>query len=314
MAKRRLTSKTERRLRQLISMLKMRRLDTSKIPDRPGEIRLFMNVRNESLRLRYTLDYYSSMGVDRFFVVDNNSTDDTVSLLLSRKNIHVFNTKESFPNKVYWMNLMLRRYGAGYWCVMVDADELLAYPYYEKVSLRELCAFLEQGGHNAFKCLLLDIYPDTRLSSVAYTSGSNPLLSAAYFDPVLYNQDFGGMRRRVFGFMPCLSKFPLIKFSRHMFLGSAKHTVEGGSVVDIRGVLFHFKWFKDFYAKVKEEIRRQEYWEKASDYKYYMRKLIQQPDLSLYCSESVRFIDSNQLVRLKVMKSSADLDALAVLR
>ena len=49
------------------------------IPERK-EIRLFAIMRNESLRLPYFLEYYKNLGVDRFFLIDNNSTDGSVQV------------------------------------------------------------------------------------------------------------------------------------------------------------------------------------------------------------------------------------------
>jgi len=41
----------------------MRKIDPNLIPNAPGEIRLFMVIRNESLRLPYLFKYYLQMGV-----------------------------------------------------------------------------------------------------------------------------------------------------------------------------------------------------------------------------------------------------------
>src|SRR5205807_1984962 len=43
------------------------RIDTRTIPDGQDEIRAFMTVRDEMLRLSRTLDHYRSIGVARFF-------------------------------------------------------------------------------------------------------------------------------------------------------------------------------------------------------------------------------------------------------
>ena len=56
-------------------------LDDRTVPQRPGEVRACMVVRNESLRLPSTLAHYRQLGVDRFLVIDNGSDDGTLEFL-----------------------------------------------------------------------------------------------------------------------------------------------------------------------------------------------------------------------------------------
>jgi hypothetical protein len=61
------------------------RIDTRTITDCLGEIRAFMTVRNEILRLPQTLAHYRKIGVARFFIVDNGSTDGTREILAAQR-------------------------------------------------------------------------------------------------------------------------------------------------------------------------------------------------------------------------------------
>jgi hypothetical protein len=92
----------------------------------------------------------------------------------------------------------------------------------------------------------------------------------------------------------------------HLNLGA--HLIKGVRIANIRGALFHFKFFNDFITRTIEEVKREEHWKKAFEYKRYMKKIEQNPELSLYYSKSEKFTDSNQLVRLGIMKSSKELD------
>jgi len=49
----------------------------------PDEIVLICVVRNEALRLPLFFTHYRKLGVTRFMVIDNDSTDDTPALLLA---------------------------------------------------------------------------------------------------------------------------------------------------------------------------------------------------------------------------------------
>lgn len=320
------------RLRNRIyTSFSMRKVDKKIVPTGKDEIRLFMAVRNESLRLPFILDYYTRLGVNRMFIIDNNSNDDSASFLLSKNNTHVFWTKEDYCKQGDWVDFLLHRYGKGHWCIVVDADELLFYPHSEMLSLRDLCAFLDSRGYNALDCLLLDMYPNKPLSEISYVRGSDFLITAPYFDQAPYYSRcgwstarpkvielgsliytgparfFGGVRKRIFGIEPCLSKFSLVKFNPSLAVSPGGHWAEGVSVASIRGALLHFKFLNDFPDRVVEEVGREQHWLNASEYKSYLKITSQNPRLNFYHDKSVKFINSEQLVNLEIMKSSAEL-------
>lgn len=319
-------------LRDTVSCL-IDKIDQNPVPDKSLEIRLFMVVRNESLRLSFMLEYYFGRGVDRIFVVDNNSTDNIASIVLSKENAHLFHTKDNYVRQGYWVDLLLHRYGLGHWCIIVDADEMFAYPYWEKINIRQLCTFLDKESYDALDCFVLDMYPNKPINSISYKEGSNPLLIAPWFDIASYDtvlgesrrspffcdefnvmyigpaRVFGGMRKRIFGINACLSKFSLIKFKKSMFLSSGAHFIEGANIANIRGALLHFKFLNDFPARVREEVGRGQHWRNAFEYKKYLQVLNCNPNLNLHCSMSAKFVDSNRLVSLGIMKSSARLKA-----
>jgi hypothetical protein len=311
---------------------KIVKTDSNPVPVNSREIRLFMAVRNESLRLPFILNYYFSQGVDRMFLVDNCSSDDTTSILLSKENTHLFSAEDRLAHKGYWIDYLLRRYGQGHWCVVVDADEVLTYPYHETLTLRELCAFLDKESATAMDCVLLDMYPNLPLGAISYEKGTNPLLIAAWFDKYPYvgelggpikpiclekhslvyrgpERVYGGMRKRVFGIDACLSKFALVKFDKAMFLSIGTHFVQNARFAGVRGALLHFKYLNDFSERAKKEAMRGEYWQNSSEYKEYLRVVNNYPDLNFYSDISEKFINDRQLVALDIMKSSAALDS-----
>jgi Glycosyl transferase family 2 len=285
-----------------------------------------MAARNESLRLPFVLDYYLSIGVDRLFIIDNDSSDGTDSLILSKSNAHLFFTNDQYARQAYWIDFLLRSYGVGHWCLVVDADELLVYPHCEEVSLRRLCQFLDGESSNAMDAVLLDMYPGVPLDSIEYQPGTNPLQVAPWFDAASYSTGmsgplfldehsivyegparvFGGVRQRVFGMRPCISKFPLVKFDRSMFLSAGAHFIHHARSSEIRGALLHFKYLNDFSENVKREAKREAHWRNAAEYKRYLTGLNQSPDLNLHSTVSRRFTSSQQLVTMGIMKSRSD--------
>ena len=176
-----------------------------------GEIRLFAKCRNERLRLPAFLKHYRDLGVGRFFIVDNDSSDGTTEYLAGQPDVRRFTPSGSFREAgggTDWLNALLAEFGERHWCVTVDIDELLCYPGSEFAPLRTLTAFLDRHGYEAVGCLLLDLYPGGPLAACSYKEGDDLLAAAPYFDvgpyeriPIDLCPGFlirGGMRERIF--------------------------------------------------------------------------------------------------------------------
>ena len=310
-----------KQLRKSVSII--RRLDTGAINNDINEIRLFAIFRNESLRLPHFIQYYNQLGVDRFFLVDNNSTDNSVDILSQKENIHVFCADETYVNHWYWMEHLLETYGKNHWCVVVDIDELFSFPQAENLSIRDLVNYLEMEGKSAIRTFLLDMYPRFQIDSTNY-SGGNPLNFISYFDKA-YNQssfrfldrqnfrDFttiiftGGMRERVFGKINpphILSKIPLFKNIDGSYLVQGMHAINGAKMSDIQGVVFHTKFLSDFIDEVKEEVKRGEHYGGAFYYKHFENEISKNPEIGFFHEGSTMYVDSRQLVGLGLMKTS----------
>jgi hypothetical protein len=176
-----------------------------------GEILAFSKCRNERLRLPAFLSHYRGLGVNRFFIVDNDSSDGTTEYLTGQPDVHLFRTANRFSEArggIDWLNALLREFGVGSWCVSADIDELLVYPGSERTSLHTLTAYLDRHGYEALACLLLDLYPAGPLKECPYKAGDDLPAAAPYFDAGPYEKlpvDLcpevlirGGMRQRVF--------------------------------------------------------------------------------------------------------------------
>lgn len=150
-----------------------------------SEVRLFCVAYNEALRLPAFLDYYRRLGVGRFFIIDNKSTDGTAELLAAQDDVQTFRTTQSFAaahSGIDWTNRLLQKYGAGHWCLVADSDELLTYPDSETVQLPDFCAALERDGAQAMQVLLLDMYSDKPMAEIGYRAGEDLIKACPYFD------------------------------------------------------------------------------------------------------------------------------------
>ncbi len=161
-------------------------LGTTSIPVHSSEVRLFCLARNESLRLPYFLDYYRRLGVARFFIIDDNSTDATREIASQQPDCHVFTpqcgTYASTHYGVMWHNELLNNYGAGCWTLVADIDELFVYPGCEQAALPKFCAWLDSQGFDGVYSLLLDMYADQPMTQLHYKAGQNFLDTCRYFD------------------------------------------------------------------------------------------------------------------------------------
>lgn len=306
-------------------------VDNQIIPKGSDEIRLFAIMRNESLRLPYFINYYKNLGIERFFLIDNYSTDNSIQLALSEEKVHVFETKENYQHHWFWMEHLLDTYGKGHWCVVVDIDELFSYPYSENLSLIKLRTFLESRNETAIRTFLLDMYSDQRVAAASYSRGGNPLEVLNYFDTDYRKIHFsfpdrpkgksytfeiftGGMRDRVFGKSnppSILSKVSFFKNNKGAYLSQGMHAINGATLSDVQGVVFHTKFLSDFITEVEEECQREQHYGNAFYYKIFHQKLKETPDIQFYHEGSVKLESSQQLVELGLMKTTAEFEAFA---
>jgi len=313
-----LRHKIKRRTSFLISRLHLKKIDHHVIPNNPDEVRLFTMMRNEALRLPYFLDYYFNKGVDRIFIIDNGSTDDSLSIALQRDNVHVFRTFESFKNYSNWLEILLDKYGINHWCVAVDLDEIFFYPYAETKSIKDLIHSLEQKKDTAVRCVFLDMYSKQAIIKNTYKPHDNPLLTCPYFDSHIEKSEvywtnqrtlkkyrvtrfLGNMRKRVFRTKVNLTKVPLFKYEKNTFVARGVHAIDGARISKIQGVVFHFKYLQDFNNRAIEEAERGEHEGGAISYKAYAKKVADNDKLNLYYKDSVKFENSQQLIKLKLM-------------
>ena len=303
-------------LQQLRSCIKMTRLDNRTIPNNSSEIRAFVCMRNEALRLPYFIEYYASKGVSRFFFIDNGSTDGSVNIVLRYQNTHVFSTKESYKRCMNWIDILLRRYSLNQWALVVDVDEIFISPLLDKSSIAQTCAHLELLGAHGLRCVLLDMYSDLQLSKINYQQGEDPLKYCPYFDSnyrsvtaTAINRRklkeyqskvfIGGMRERIFGSDNWISKIPLFFNTKNTSISLGAHTISECQLATCQGALLHFKFFSDFLERVPDEVLRAEHCNSAGEYKKYLLSL--DPALIFFDSNSQRYSEPKSLIDAGVM-------------
>ncbi len=301
----------------------LQRMDTKQITLNSDTILCFLVVKNENIRLPFFLKYYRKQGISNFFIVDNNSTDNTLNYLLQQPDVYVWHTKKSFrENKQKWINSLLHQYGQKYWCLILDADEIFYYPDCEYKTIPELCYQLEQQKKDALQIIMLDMYSDKPIEETQYTPGHNFLEVCPYFDKHFYhyregirkNYYWGGLRQRVFSSsdnktnkkLYCLTKFPLIKYNSNLKLVLGLHYLKNAKVSSTTGCLLHFKYFSFFVNKVREAIQENQYWQNSQEYRKYAHIFQKNNHYTFYIRDkSVKLESSEQLIRMGIMSQGS---------
>jgi len=275
----------------------MKRLDNNTIPTDNKEVRLVTVGFNAANRIKDFINHYKSIGVDRIFYVDNNSSDNTLEILKEYDNVHVWLQEEKYgkPNKfgVSWMEEVLSEYGVGNWCLTVDVDELFVYPQYEYMDIKQFITKQESHGFDSVKALFIDMYSDKKLKDTKLNTDTPLIEVCKYFDT-----SYPGVRSRVMGMSCWLQKQPLFLCKENTMIAPGMHFIHGVSKIsDVYCNLLHLKFFDDFVDyinNVKENLD-------ANDVKYY--KMINEDSIFYDVKLSSEYKGSKTLIDLGLMSN-----------
>ncbi|WP_076364775.1 glycosyltransferase family 2 protein [Phaeovulum vinaykumarii] len=278
----------------------------------PGDILAFACLRNEAVRLPHFLAHYRRLGVRHFLVVDNDSTDTTRALLADQPDVSLWHTAAGYKAARFgldWTTWLQIRHGHGHWCLTLDADEILIYPYWETRPLPALTEWLDAEGRPSFAAMMLDLYPRGPLEAQTYSPGDDPFAVLSWYDAGNYTivrrapMDNlwiqGGVRSRVLLDAPrrgpTLTKLPLVRWNRRFVYVNSAHAAlpprlnrvyddQGGEAPS--GLLLHTKFLPQIVQRSAEEKARRQHFADADAFAAYYDRLIASPDL--WCPASTR--------------------------
>lgn len=283
----------------------------------PDDIVVVSCLRNEIQRLPHFLDYYRALGVNRFLIVDNNSTDGSADYLRAQPDVETFWTSSSYRGSSagrLWMQELAETYATDRWVVTADVDELLVFPGSEVLGLHDLCDYLEKHDYAGLFTVMLDMYSDRPLSQTVYAPGTDFLHTCAYFEPDTYQFRpsavppflgvHGGPRGRLFaahgktGHGPAMKKVPLVKWHRGFSYVFSTHSHRYLRLADITGLLLHFKFFSSFGEFAATEASRGDR-RRPAHYSTYQSTV--SDDLCFFGEHSLRYQGPRRFVRLGMM-------------
>jgi len=162
------------------------------------EIVIFCTVGDEIYFLPHFLDFYRKLGVNKFYILVDHSTDGTLEYLQSQDDCAIFLTDNDFSKRVnlkygekkysqcvgtLWKTLIPKQHLQGKWVLIVDADEFLQLPPgCEKI--QELTALLEKNNHNSCRALMIDFFPKFLKDIKEYGVSDSPFSICPFFDPI----------------------------------------------------------------------------------------------------------------------------------
>ena len=306
------------------------------IPYKKDELVVLCLVRDGEPWARSFIEHYFSLGAKHIVFLDNDSTDDTVSVASEYDNVTLLRTKLPFSASVEGtegQNLMRRylieRFGRNRWSLCVDIDESFDYPYSDIIALDSLLGYLNSNSYTAVTAQMLDMFPERLSVNSAEEIGRELKKEYRFYNVseidrskpkkdkrsnIIESDEIaiavkGGIRANVFGFKPLLTKYPLLFYDgtvEHMGV----HSIRNARVADLTCVLFHYK----FYA-----FALQDYWYKAIEhkkkgirplmkrrYEQYVEVLEKNPELQLKQESSRAIASVNDLLENGFLVSSED--------
>ena len=284
-----------------------------------GDVLLFAVVQNGMEYLPWLMDYYRTLGVDHAFIVDNGSTDGGFEWLRARAesvgDVSLFSQTGSFRNAAHgvaWTNHLMQRFGVGHWCFHVDMDEAFVFPGMDEGrTLPDLLAYLDATGAESVPAFMLDIYPGTLNDQhSADPFAASDLIDTDYafapYELPPHTFAIGGLRARMTGQTPLMTKAPLVRMRQDLFFLSNNHFHTGARMADLSAALLHYKFVGDLRRRVDEQVARGEHFMGGRFYRSLQPHLSEETRLS--SESSVRYEGPRQLLEMNYISSSEGWD------
>ena len=84
------------------------------------------------------------------------------------------------------------------------------------------------------------------------------------------------------------------------------------TIPEICGALLHFKFLDDFHHRAKVESSREQLYANATQYKEYLKKMDERPDMNLHYRGSIQYRNSPTLLEHRLIRSVVEWDEVCV--
>jgi len=279
------------------------------------EVAVAVPVRNERKFLGSFLTHYRRLGVTRFIVIDDQSSDGTVEYLSAQTDVDLWRSAVRYADaqrSILWREWIFNHYGQNKWYLNLDVDEYLVYQHCYQRPLADVVARLVAKKQFRMPAPMIDFYPGQH-SHATLSDDCFPWEIANQFDATGYVirqassgwSIKGGVRGRKFGLSNQLIKYPLTYWDAECSLSEGIHKPRPlkRNFGTIHGVLMHFKFFSDLKPKVEAAVADCQYFSNAAEYQVIARALARSDELQL-CDDhqSAVYTGPDQLIELGFMK------------
>lgn len=284
----------------------------------PEELVVITLTRDASVWLDAWMDHHLALGAKHIFVLDNDSSDDTVERAVGFPHVSVYRTTMPFKHFQLGMRRWLSRtFGRNRWALAPDADELWDYPFSDRLSLRDFLRYQNEHGYKAVTAHALDMFSDLPFSHIESRPGDDLRDTYRFYDlsdiittrEMYWIRDgqtksrdifctFGGVRQRFFG-SECLCQ---TRHALHQEGGGARpylydgHFAAGAPVSDVATVLLHYKFVSTLYDQAKKNLELGQLHRGSAHYRGFVDVLTANPEFSMWTERARELRSVNQLV------------------
>ncbi len=286
---------------------------------------LFCLLKDGTYFINEFIDYYTEIGVDLFYFIDNNSCDSLLESVSKYDNVNVIHSDASFKDfECEMRRYAIEKYGLNHWCLCVDIDEFIDLPNLNTIKLNGLIKYLSANGYTGLICHMLDMfssiddnnlykhepfdrtnysmYDVTDIEKVAYDQVAYAYWTRDNLNTAEHYIYFGGIRKKVFGTNNGLSKHCLFFVDGDSDLITHPHASNKLSIADITGVLYHYHFADGFIEKTKKYNNN--LLANHNEHSVYYKKIAERPDLSFNTLDSKELSDVKHLVDESFLRTS----------
>ncbi len=279
-------------------------------------------IKNEIDKISEFLNHYRHLGVKRFALIDNCSTDGSLEFIIDQPDCDVYQVSDEYNYikqntwRAHICDLYNKKCGRPMWYLGVDSDELVVYQDSENITIDKFIKKVKRHGNFHIRGQLVDMYPDGEILNTKYDNSKSLIKNCPFFDKDFIEQTtftklksrFGGPRFRLFKneygvqLAPQLSKIPLFLWKSGEQCGSHFFKPDFLNLSPCYIGILHFKFLPGSMEKFKNFSETGIHWNGSSEYKAYTLKFTENPNLSFMYKDSIKFESSHDLVRTKIIK------------